>query len=152
VLRAGSRVGTGLPAECCSVGRAILSTRSDASVRSLYPSDKALVRLTMNSPATVADLLNALRETREQGWAVNLGDSEKDIHAVAAPILRGESEATLALACTGPAGRMPPDRLQELGAALVRIAADFSAILGPDMRAARIDRRRARTPMGSDDR
>lgn len=135
ILRAGSRVGTSLPAECCSVGRALLAQKSDDAIRALYPSDESLARLTPASPASVAALLERLDRARDRGWVENLGESEQDIHAVAVPVLRERAEASLALACTGPAQRLPVERLPSLGAVLIEVAADLTAMLTGDLRA-----------------
>jgi DNA-binding IclR family transcriptional regulator len=134
ILRAGARVGTMLPAECCSVGRALLAQKSNGAIRALYPSDTSLVRLTSASPRSVAALLERLDQARDRGWADNLGESEQDLHAVAVPVLSGRGEATLALACTGPAQRLPIDRLPSLGAILIEVAGDLAAMLISDPR------------------
>lgn len=144
VLRAGSRAGTGLPAECCSVGRALLSTKSLSTIMSLYPSDASLIRMTPASPTSVDALLGLIEQTRQRGWAENLGASESNVHAVAVPIVRGEAEATLAFSCTGPAERLPPARLASLGETLMTVAADFAAVLIADPRAQRTEVRRPR--------
>src|SRR5258708_843919 len=111
LLRAGSRSTTALPAECCAVGRAILSTFPAERVCALYPNDASLTRLSRSSPASVEDLLDGLDDVRLRGWAENLGETEAGLHAIAVPVWLSGSQPVFALSATGPAARMRVERL-----------------------------------------
>lgn len=128
-IRAGSRVTTALPAECCAIGRAILSTFTDEQVRTLYPTDGALTKLSRASPDRVADLLDRLEEVRQRGWALNLGETEAGLHAVAVPLQFPSVLPVLALSATGPAARLPEHRLHDIGRELVAIARRIMDVL-----------------------
>jgi IclR family transcriptional regulator, acetate operon repressor len=57
------------------------------------------------------ELLAALRQTRERGWALNDEERNPGVRAVAAPVLDANGTAVAAVAVQGPALRLPDDRL-----------------------------------------
>lgn len=105
LVRAGQRIGQSLPAYATAAGKALLAQMDDDAVKTLYPS-ATLGRVTDQSLRTRAALLRALAQVREQGYAVNHGESEDDVSglAVAVPDRRGRPRA--ALVVTGPRSRV----------------------------------------------
>lgn len=121
-LRAGSRVGARLPAHCTAGGKALLAELSPEHIRELYPDDE-LEQLTPRSVGTVAELLARLDETRRHGYALNDGESEQQLRAVAVAVRDLGGLARAGITLSAPAYRLPPDQLPGV-AALVRQAAD----------------------------
>lgn len=70
-----------------------------------------------------------LAVVRERGYATALGEIEEGLHAVAAPVRDRDGRAVAAVSISGPAYRMPPERLPELGALCVAFAARITARL-----------------------
>ena len=56
-----------------------------------------------------------LDETRRRGFAISEQEYEKDINAVAAPILSADGYPIAAIAIVGPSFRLPRERLVVLG-------------------------------------
>ena len=78
----------------------------------------------------VDELLARLGSTRERGFAVNYGDTFSEEVGISAPVRdhRGETVAGVLLAA--PLYRVDEQRLEELGRACARTAAQISARLG----------------------
>jgi IclR family transcriptional regulator, acetate operon repressor len=121
-LRAGSRVGQFLPAHCTAGGKALLAELPDERVRRLYPREQ-LNQLTPHSVGTVTGLLTQLGEIRRHGYALNDGESEEELRAVAVAIRDPAGRARGALTAAAPASRLLPDQLSGVAARL-RLAAD----------------------------
>ncbi len=66
------------------------------------------------SPAQAA-LQAELAAVRRDGYATAIAELEDELVAVAAPVFDGTGACVAALSISGPAYRMPPDRLAEFG-------------------------------------
>jgi len=120
-LRAGSRVGLRIPAHCTAGGKVLLAELSDERIRELY-GDEKLEQLTPYSVATVTDLLARLDETRRHGYALNDGESEKELRAVAVAIRDPAGRARAAITLSAPPYRLLPDQVPGVVAAMRRTA------------------------------
>jgi len=117
-LRAGSRVGVTLPAECTAAGKAMLALLSREQLRSLYPNGR-LRTLTEHSLRTLEQLERDLELTRRRGYAVNDVESEPGLRAVAV-VLGGESpQRSAAITLAGPVERLPEERIPGLAKAIL---------------------------------
>jgi len=67
---------------------------------------------TITSPGALQD---ELAEVRRVGYATATAELEDGLVAVAAPVFDGTGACVAALSISGPAYRMPPERLSELG-------------------------------------
>jgi IclR family KDG regulon transcriptional repressor len=115
-VRLGAAVGQRLPAFCTASGKAFLAYLPAAQVAALTTS-----RLTQYTPTTrtdLDDLNHDLQETRERGFALSEQEYEKDINAVAAPVLNVQGLPVFTLAIAGPSFRLPRERMRALGPAL----------------------------------
>jgi DNA-binding IclR family transcriptional regulator len=127
-LRAGSRVGTRLPAHCTAGGKVLLAELPDDQIRELYR-DAELEQLTPRSVATVTGLLSQLDETRRHGYALNDGESEEELRAVAVAIRDPAGRVRAAITLSAPGYRLPPDQVPGVVAAMRRIADRIREIL-----------------------
>lgn len=127
-LRAGARVGMRLPAHCTAGGKVLLAELPDHQVRELYR-DEELEQLTAHSVGTVTSLLTRLDETRRHGYALNDGESEEQLRAVAVAIRDPVGRARAAITLSAPEYRLPPDRLPGVVAAMRRAASRIGEIL-----------------------
>lgn len=121
-VRATSRVGQRLPANCSAAGKALLAALPGERLDAVLPPDP-LPAVTPESIRHRADLLPELDAIRAAGYATNERESEPDVHAVAAAIVDGTGRPRGAITVAGPPSRLTPDRLTVI-APDVRAAAD----------------------------
>ncbi len=125
-VRAGSRV----PAYATAGGKMLLAQLSDSRIRQLFPNQ--LPAVTDKTMHTNAQLLEQIRVIRKNGYAVNDGESETGICAVAVPIRDTQGIAIAALAISLPSVRMRkenvPEMVEELRRGALRIVADLDAV------------------------
>jgi IclR family transcriptional regulator, acetate operon repressor len=115
----GSRKGVAYPAHCVAAGKALLANVP----RDLLPrlvGDDPLDTLTPASIRSIAALERHLRVVRERGYAVNVGESQLGIAAVAVAIPPLPAFPPLALIVAGPAERMAPARMEKIAGILER--------------------------------
>ena len=117
-------VGQRLPAFCTASGKAFLAYLPDDQVSKILSA--GLIRYTEYTPVSIAEVYEDLRITRERGFAIAEQEYERDIHAVAAPILDANAHPIAAIAIAGPSYRLPRERLLMLGQS-VRTTTDVIA-------------------------
>ena len=76
---------------------------------------RELERYTERTITTQAGLRAELAAVRRNGYATATAELEDGLVAVAAPVFDGTGACVAALSISGPANRMPPARLAELG-------------------------------------
>lgn len=128
MLRVGSRIGMVLPAYSTAGGKAILAHMSRDQVRAMYPSAR-LERVTKRTVAARADLFRELDATKKRGYAMNTGESEADIAAVAAPVIDRHDHLRASLAIAAPLARVTDLRLRRLGSSVVVSAKQIGQLL-----------------------
>ena len=79
------------------------------------PVPRELERYTAHTITTQAELTAALAAVRRNGYATAVAELEEGLVAVAAPVLDGTGACVAALSISGPAFRMRPESLDELG-------------------------------------
>lgn len=107
---ASSLVGSWAYMHCNSAGKAILAQFSDAEVAAVVEAHGLQAR----TPDTITDpdeLDAELGRIREQGYALNLGEDLKGIHAVGVPLVF-EGDVKGALSVAGPAHRVDRERCE----------------------------------------
>jgi IclR family KDG regulon transcriptional repressor len=112
-IKLAATVGQRLPAFCTASGKAILAYLPADQVTRIF--GEGMTRYTENTVASLADLYQDLRVTRERGFAISEQEYEKDIHAVAAPILDASGYPVAAIAIAGPSFRLSHERMLTLG-------------------------------------
>src|SRR5215472_4094836 len=126
-LRAGSRTGTILPAHCTASGKALLAGLPDDTVRLLFSG--GLPPLTDRSLTTMDELLGQLAVVRRRGYAINLGESEDQLNAVARAIHDQSGAPVGAITVAGPSFRLREPRLAEVASRIGEAAAAISRSL-----------------------
>jgi DNA-binding IclR family transcriptional regulator len=76
---------------------------------------RQLERYTEHTITTAAALRDELAAVRRDGYATATAELEDELVAVAGPVFDGTGACVAALSISGPAYRMPPERLAELG-------------------------------------
>jgi len=123
-----SSIGVRLPAHLTATGRSALAAMSHQQVRALYPHRDALYRRSGPGPATLPELDELLRATRDRGWAVEDGDITGGYSSVAAAVLDRNDYPIAAMGVTFRTG--PDDAARRLlGATVASSAAALTARL-----------------------
>lgn len=128
-LRTPSTVGGRSPVHCTSVGKAILAFRPDSEIEHVIRS-RGLREYTKNTITKVAMFKRELARVREQGYAVDDQEFEEGLRCVGAPVWDYSGKVVAALSVTGPAVRIPKERLPGLIQSVMAAAADLSEALG----------------------
>ncbi|MDF2705138.1 IclR family transcriptional regulator [Nonomuraea muscovyensis] len=121
-----SVVGGRNAAHATGVGKALLAWT--------YPTDEAIkawaeryaplagpTRATITNPAKLAA---HMAQIRERGYALDLEENEPGVRCVAAPVFMGKPTPVAAVSVTALKDRMPPTRMEEIGAALHKAIAE----------------------------
>lgn len=125
-LRIEASIGARDPLHATSLGKAILAARDAAHRLDGLPS-----RLARRTPETLTSrdaLQEDLARAAKRGFALDLQENELGAHCVAAAIPSALAEAAISI--SGPVQRLPPEKLERCGAALVRAALQIAARLG----------------------
>ena len=110
-------------------GQVLLAWESKEVVEHILPSDK-LDAFTLWSITDPGDYLRRLRQVREQGYALDRGETFPDVTGLGAPIFDHNGHVVAAAVVVAPTHRVPDDRLPELIEKLLRATASISLELG----------------------
>ena len=124
-VKLSAAVGQRLPAWCTASGKAFLAYLPAAQVAALTAG--GLAKFTPATRTDLDDLNRDLQETRERGFALSEQEYEKDINAVAAPVLNAQWLPVFAMAIAGPSFRLPRERMLALGP-VIRAATETMAL------------------------
>jgi DNA-binding IclR family transcriptional regulator len=128
LVREANWVGRRTPLHCVANGKALLAFQPPELVQRVL--DGSLARFTPWTITKAAALQAELDAVRQRGYATALGEIEEGLHAIAAPVRGRDGLALAAISVSGPAYRLPPERLSELGAPAIAAAARIAARLG----------------------
>jgi len=123
------RVGVSLPAHIASGGKAMLACMSDRALLALYPAEDLGPAVTAATITSRTALLAELDVIREQGYAVNHGESASGLTAVGVAIRGSDRVAVAALTTAAPATRTDPAKVRDIASALQEAARDIEAHL-----------------------
>jgi IclR family acetate operon transcriptional repressor len=129
VVRTSSRVGRILPAHATATGKVLLAERGDADIAALYPAGLPAGPMP-RALASLGELLEQVAEVRRLGYAVNYGESESDVAAVAAPVRDKRGRLRCALVVTAPLSRVDDAWVKTAAAATMQVARDLGERLG----------------------
>jgi DNA-binding IclR family transcriptional regulator len=128
LIRETNWLGQRTPLHCAANGKAVLAFQPETIIKQVLAGPLARV-----TPHTITDPRQIRRElalTRERGYAQTLGEVEQGLNGVAAPIRSADGAVFAAVSISGPAYRVPPTRLPELGELVVAAAGEISHRLG----------------------
>ena len=130
-IRMISYVGKRAPIHCTALGKVLLTYLS-AEERKKILGEKVLPHLTENTITDKRELEKELSKVREQGFALNREENEKDVCCVAAPIRNYQGRVIAAVSISGPAFRIDKKVQNNLKEALIEISKKVSKRLGYD--------------------
>jgi DNA-binding IclR family transcriptional regulator len=93
-------VGVRLPAHLTATGRTILAALTAAQVRALYPDRSTFVDRHGTGPTSLSALRALLVETRQRGYATELGEVTPGLASVAAAVLDHNGHPVAGIAVT----------------------------------------------------
>ncbi len=113
-VRASSRIGAMLPAQCTAVGKAQLALLPPADIERLYQGS-VLEQQTSRSLKSRDALIADLAATRERGYAVENEECDVDVRSIAAPVRDFSKNVIAAIGIVGPAIRLTDQQLERGG-------------------------------------
>jgi len=128
-VKIAAAVGQRLPAFCTASGKAFLAFLPDDQVDQILSQD--MTRYTDRTRVSADALHEDLRATQERGFAISEEEYERDINAVAAPILDALGCPVAVIAVAGPAFRLTRERMLELGRSIQAVTAALADEVGP---------------------
>ena len=124
------RVGSRVPAQATSMGKALLACLTDAQVRALLQGRK-LQPLTARTITTTRQLLGQLAEIRSRGFALNDEETVIGLRSVAATIKDHQGSPMAAVNVAVPTAQCSVERLvSEVGPRVAEAAEAITAELG----------------------
>ena len=128
-IRMISYVGKRAPLHCTALGKILLAYMSEKERKKILE-DKGLPRLTENTITDKKELEKELSKVREQGFALDREENEKDVRCVAAPIRNYQGEVMAAISISSPIFRIDRNEQNDLKETLLRISKKISKRLG----------------------
>lgn len=102
-----SRVGGRAPAYCTGLGKALLAH----AVQGTNANDLEDYQFKRHTKDTITDrneLIRCFEQVRKDGYALDVGEHEKEVRCVAAPIFDQYGKTVAAISVSGPRGRIDP--------------------------------------------
>ena len=131
-VRMVSAVGARLPAHCTAVGKALLAQLGTDELRTRYPPDAPLRRLTDKTITTLPALEKELELIRERGYSIEECESNVDVCCAAAAVHDRTGGAVAAISVSVPERRWAEHPPEHWTAVAVESAAAYSRRLGHD--------------------
>jgi len=128
-IRMISYVGKRAPLHCTALGKVLLAYLS-AEERKKILGEKMLPRLTENTIIDKRELEKELNKIREQGFALDREENEKDVRCIAAPIRNYQGEVIAAISISSPIFRIDKNAQNNLKEALIEVSEKISKRLG----------------------
>jgi IclR family KDG regulon transcriptional repressor len=128
-LRTYSVIGVRAPLYCTSVGKALLAWQDDAYITA-YLAETDFKPETSRTITDTAALRIEIEKIRSQGYAIDDREHEDHLRCIGAPIRNSRGEVFASVSVSGPEVRMTPERVKELSARVIGVAADISRKLG----------------------
>jgi DNA-binding IclR family transcriptional regulator len=127
-VKIAAAVGEQLPIYCTATGKAFLAFLPESHVESIL--SKGMVKHTEHTLTSIADLQSDLRTARERGFAVSEEEYERDINAVAAPILDANGCPIAVIAIVGPSFRLTRECMMMMGQAILETTSTITREIG----------------------
>ncbi|HEY7095775.1 MAG TPA: IclR family transcriptional regulator [Terriglobales bacterium] len=129
IPRLHTPVGSRSPVHCTALGKAVLAYLSEPEVRAIVE-EKGLEKYTARTIDTLENLLIALKQIRERGYAIDYGEQFEELTCVGAPILDARSRAVAAVSVSIPISRLQLQNLDGLAEQVTGTAREISTRLG----------------------
>ena len=128
-IRMISYVGKRAPLHCTALGKVLLTYLPEEERKKIL-GQKELHHFTEKTITDGKELEKELNKVKEQGFAIDRGENEKDVHCIAAPIRNHQGKAIAAISISSPVYRIDINRQNHLKEALIGISKKMSKRLG----------------------
>jgi len=128
-IRMISYVGKRAPLHSTSLGKVLLAYIPEEERKKILE-NKGLPRLTENTITDKRKLEKELSKVREQGFALDREENEKDVRCVAAPIRNYQGEVIAAISISSPIFRIDKNAQNNLKKVLIETSKKISKRLG----------------------
>ncbi|RDJ03984.1 HTH-type transcriptional regulator BhcR [Rhizobium grahamii] len=128
-MRAFFRPGRRGPIHASGIGKAILSTWPDNRIEALL-SGRSLERFTDKTRDSLSLLLADISEIRVRGWSIDDEEHTLGMRCVAAPIFDEYGEAVAGISVSGPAVRLPDNKIEAVGPLVLAAAKGLTKAMG----------------------
>ena len=119
------RIGTRLPAYYTAMGQAVLAFLPPKKVREVLDSCKR-VKITPNTPTTIAEIESRLDFVRKRGFAVADPKVVVGLRVLAAPILDADGQSLAAISVVAPSVNITLEAfVKRTAEPVVKVAADI---------------------------
>ena len=123
-------VGSRLPVNCTSQGKAILAY-IDGEKANWIMTNLIFDKRTENTISSISDLKKELERIRQNGYAINNEELEKGLSAVAAPIFNHSGQVVAAINVSYSRARHPePEMYERLSRKVIRASKEISSAIG----------------------
>lgn len=130
-IRMYSWVGKRAPLHCTALGKVLLAYLPEEEIKKILDK-RELPRFTENTITDKRKLEKELSKVREQGFALDREENEKDVCCIAAPIKNYQGQIIAAVSISGPAFRIDKKVQNNLKEALIETSTKISKRLGYD--------------------
>ena len=120
--------GTSIPLHCGASSKILMAHLSEEDWDRIIAKE-GLKRYTPNTITDVGQLKAHLKEIRKKGYAFSDQEVDRDVRAVAAPILNGVGELVAGLSVAGPAYRITKKKVSSYGKLVIQYARKISSNL-----------------------
>lgn len=118
-LRSIVQVGNSAQLTRGASGRVLLAGLDDETIREMIQDEE-----------DASFIMEQIRQTRADGYAISYGEREEGVVSIAAPILNSFGEVVAALFITGPDTRMDRSRLDEMQPQVCGSAREITRLMG----------------------
>jgi DNA-binding IclR family transcriptional regulator len=133
VLRVDSAIGSGEPAYCTAVGKALLIDANSADLGARF-GPGPYPALTAHTMTTLDELAGEIRRTAARGYAYDDEEMHSGVRCLAAPVRDHLGATIAAIGISGPVGRLTRNHLPLVAAAVLEAAQRVSIAMGFEAR------------------
>jgi len=128
-IRMISYIGKRAPLHCTALGKVLLAYMSEEERKKILE-EKELPRLTKNTITDKRELEKELDKIREQDFALDREENEKDVRCIGAPIRNYKGKVIAAISISSPIFRIDKNVQNNLKEALIKTTNKISKRLG----------------------
>ena len=128
-IRMISYIGKRAPLHCTALGKVLLAYMSEEERKKILE-EKELPRLTKNTITDKGELEKELDKIREQDFALDREENEKDVRCIGAPIRNYKGKVIAAISISSPIFRIDKNVENNLKEALIKTTNKISKRLG----------------------
>jgi DNA-binding IclR family transcriptional regulator len=121
--------GASIPLHCGASSKVLMAYLPEEDWNHIIKTE-GLKRYTLHTITRANALKAHLKEIRKKGYAFSDQEVDRDVRAVAAPVLNGEGELVAGLSVTGPAYRISKRRIHAYGKLVIKYAQRISSQMG----------------------